>query len=89
LPHRVLWALKSPNRSIGWGSCTTDCRSFVFQLLYGGRYIEQRVKGLVEMMRTATTCKLEVIAIGEVYYCVRGRPHPIRLTISTYGSRMR
>ena len=58
-PHNELWALKSPSRRTGGGSCETRLsKSVSVQELVGGRYIEQTVMGCGIEIRQATACRL-------------------------------
>ena len=58
-PHNELWALKSPSRRTGGGSCETRLsKSDSVQELVGGRYIEQTVMGCGIEIRQATACRL-------------------------------
>ena len=59
-PHKLSWALKSPRRSTGGGSCEiVEIRSACVQALGGGKYIEQSVIGSGVEMRHAMACNVE------------------------------
>ena len=58
LPHRGLWPLKSPSRRKGLGSCRRSWLRLGIEIgMDGGRYIEQIVITVDDVILTAIACK--------------------------------